>query len=257
MFDNLRKNKIILSLYYFYKSLGEFFSFGIFAYAANLTWFIKDYISLKKKSKNKVTPFRVHALYPNLRDKTSFTPVDPVYFLQDTWAAKKIFDIKPAIHYDVGSSVKTMGILSQYVPVVMIDIRPIGISLNNMDFKQGTILKLPLEDNSIASISSLCVIEHIGLGRYGDPIDESGSEKAIKELCRVTKPGGCILFSVPVYRENCILFNAHRMFERVYILDLFSECYLQEEKYILGNALNDSFIDSENFQVGLFMFIKK
>lgn len=85
-------------------------------------------------------------------------------------------------------------------------------------FKKGSILELPFEDNSIQTLSSLCVVEHIGLGRYGDPVDSFGSEKAIKELKRVLQVGGIILFSVPVDNENKIYFNAHRAFAREYIL---------------------------------------
>jgi len=67
----------------------------------------------------------------------------------------------------------------------MVDIRPIDVSLDNLFFVKGSILNLPFRNNSIESISSLCVVEHIGLGRYGNVIDPYGSEKAIKELKRV------------------------------------------------------------------------
>jgi hypothetical protein len=53
--------------------------------------------------------------------------------------------------------------------------------LENLFFKEGSILALPFESGSIKSLSSLCVVEHIGLGRYGDEIDPFGSESAIKE----------------------------------------------------------------------------
>jgi hypothetical protein len=41
------------------------------------------------------------------------------------------------------------------------------------------------------------VVEHVGLGRYGDPIDANGDAQAIKELKCVLWPGGVLYFVVP------------------------------------------------------------
>jgi len=123
-------------------------------------------------------------------------------------------------------------------------------------FRKGSILELPFEDNSIESLSSLCVVEHIGLGRYGDEIDPLGSEKAIKELKRVLKVGGIILFSVPVNFENKIYFNAHRAFTREYILKLFDGFNLLEEKYIYGTKMHVNYDKDKGFGTGLYMLKK-
>ena len=150
-------------------------------------WFFKSYKNLNdRKNPN----FAKIEFYPCLFDNLSYTPLDPTYFYQDTWAAKKIFEIKPKHHVDIGSKATTIGIISQFVPTTMVDIRPIKLKLVNLFFKEGSILNLPFEDNSLESVSSLCVVEHIGLGRYGDPIDTFGSEKAIKEIKRVLAVGG-------------------------------------------------------------------
>jgi hypothetical protein len=57
----------------------------------------------------------------------------------------------------------------------------------------------------------MCVLEHVGLGRYGDSIDPEGTIKAVREIARVVAPGGTVVYSVPVGRE-LIEFNAHRRF---------------------------------------------
>ncbi|MHA3098251.1 DUF268 domain-containing protein [Acinetobacter brisouii] len=185
-----------------------------------------------------------------------YTPLEPTYFFQDSWAAKHIFILKPKHHYDVGSSVKTMGILSQFTPITLIDIRPIELELPNLYFKKGSILSLPFKDNSLDTISSLCVVEHIGLGRYGDEIDAYGSEKAIKELKRVLKIGGVILFSVPVDDDNKIYFNAHRAFTRSYILELFCDFEVLDEKYHYGKDLCGEYDKLKGFGTGLYMLRK-
>lgn len=196
--------------------------------------------------------------YPCLFDNTVQTPVDATYFYQDAWAAKKIFEIKPQHHFDIASSVKTVGIISQFVPTTMIDIRPISLNLDNLSFQKGSILELPFPDKSIESLSSLCVVEHIGLGRYGDPLDFWGSEKAIVEIKRVLKPGGTCLLSVPIDQDNIIYFNAHRAFTRDYLLSLFvDDLELIEERYIYGTEFLHHYVPEKGFGTGLYMLRKK
>ena len=219
--------------------------------------FINEYFIYKRQAKNPNFKTQYNFWYPCLSDRTTNTILDPVYFFQDTWAASKMFQYKPTSHVDIGSAVKTMGILSQFVPITMIDIRPILLKLNGLDFKEGTILDLPFPDGSQESVSSLCVIEHIGLGRYGDPIDPWGSEKSIKEIQRITKTNGIILFSVPIDDESRVYFNAHRSFTKQYIIQLFSDCELLEDKYIYKNDLVDTYDQSRGFGIGLYMFRKK
>lgn len=219
----------------------------------NILWFWSDYRRIRREGNQQFANYR---LQPCLNDKTRFTPMDPVYFFQDTWAARKIFELKPARHVDVGSSAKTIGILSQFVPVTMVDIRPLPLQLAGLEFIEGSILDLPFKDNSVASLSSLCVVEHIGLGRYGDAVDAYGSEKAIAEIRRVVAPGGVVIFSVPVDRENTVYFNAHRAFTREYVLSLFADFELLEEKYQYGNALLDAYDAARGFGTGLFLMRK-
>jgi SAM-dependent methyltransferase len=254
--SKLVENRLARSAYYSFHSLEAFFLFDLVGFIKNVKWFLSDYIEFKKQLSENSSRANIDFLYPQLRDKTKSTPIDPIYFYQDAWAARKIFNLKPIHHYDVGSAAKTIGIISQFVPTTMIDIRPLELNMENLYFKKGSILNLPLESNSINSISSLCVIEHIGLGRYGDPIDVFGSEKAIKELIRVTAPQGLMLISVPVSSADKIFFNAHRVFNRDYILNIFSNCELIEERYILGHQFLEKFSSTNEFQIGLFMFKK-
>jgi len=234
--------------------LGEYFRFRPIRFCRNIFWFLGDLLLFCKK---RVTRDAVFVLQPMLEDRSEFTPVDPVYFYQDAWAARHIFRMRPSRHVDVGSSAKTIGILSQFVPLTMVDIRPLPVTLKNLTFLKGSILKLPFQDGDVESISSLCVVEHIGLGRYGDTIDPLGTCKGIKELMRVTKKGGTILFSVPVNSENTVHFNAHRSFTRNQIIEMFDLCRLKEEQYIYELTMCDSYQPDKGFGTGLFLFKKK
>lgn len=116
-------------------SLRDQYKFNVFPFFRDLVSFLKDYKNYKKQKENLNFMLSTKYIYPCLRDKTLYTPVEPTYFFQDTWVASKIFEIKPPHHYDVGLSVKTIGIISQFVPVTMIDIRPVDLELNNLYFK--------------------------------------------------------------------------------------------------------------------------
>ncbi|MDV3001984.1 MAG: hypothetical protein N5P05_003590 [Chroococcopsis gigantea SAG 12.99] len=176
-------------------------------------------------------------LYPCLGDDTNETPIEPTYFYQDTWAFEKILAQRPDNHIDVGSHHTFVTFLSKVLPVTMVDIRPLSLPVNTLHFQQGSILDLPFESNSIESLSSLCVVEHIGLGRYGDPLDPKGTEKAIYELQRTIKPKGHLYISLPIDDENRTYFNAHRAFSEQYIMSLFSGFQVIDKAYIYGRQL--------------------
>lgn len=149
--------------------------------------------------------------FPCLTDSVPSTPFDPHYFHQGAWLARRLREQGCARHVDVGSSVMMVCVLSAHVPTVFVDYRPLRVELQNLVSLAGNILQLPFADNSVASLSSLHVIEHIGLGRYGDPLDPRGSAKASRELARVLAPGGTLYVSVPTGRD-CVCFNGHRIF---------------------------------------------
>jgi SAM-dependent methyltransferase len=176
-----------------------------------------------------------YQLYPCIGDDEAETTIEPIYFYQDQWAFEKIVQDHPQNHVDVGSHHKFVALLSKVVPVTMIDIRPLSLPLDTLKFQKGSILEMPFEDASLPSVSSLCVVEHIGLGRYGDMLDPNGTEKAIKELKRIVRPGGNLYLSIPLDDSNITYFNAHRAFTEDYLLALFRPFKVVEKRYIYGN----------------------
>jgi hypothetical protein len=184
------------------------------------------------------------------------------YFLQDIWAAKKIYEAGINHHVDVGSRID--GFVAHILPfcqVDYIDIREIDSPFSNLIFKKGSILALPYEKDSIASLSCLHVIEHIGLGRYGDPIDPHGHIKAAAELVRVLQPGGKLLIGTPVGKES-LYFDAHRVFFVESVLQMFSALKLEsfsfiddEGKRIIDNP-DTTYANNCKFGCGLFVFSK-
>ena len=221
-------------------------------------WYLRDLI--KFKVKNPKIKIKFKDLNPQLHDKTSKTSLDAHYFYQQLWLFENVLKNKPKEHVDVGSTYQMSGYLSKIVPTTFIDIRPIDAKLENLKVLDASILKLPYPDNSLESISCLHVIEHIGLGRYGDKIDPDGWKKACKELQRVLAKGGRLYLSTPVGKPR-ICFNAHRIFSPKHIMDTFKHCKLDEFCVVDDSGSFKScskmadFVNA-NYSLGIFIFRK-
>lgn len=199
--------------------------------------------------------------WPVLGENTKTTSVDPHYFYQGIWAAAHIARHKPVSHVDVGSQTDFVGYVTTVAPVTSVEIRPLKVELENFTSVLGSILAIPMPDDSVRSLSCLHVAEHIGLGRYGDPLDPKGTEKACAELARILAPEGHLYFSVPIGRERTE-FNAHRIHRPSSILKYFSGLHLVEFSAItdagayIQNADISAF-DNARYACGLFLFTKE
>jgi len=227
----------------------------------NVPKFIKffySYIKYKKSSSNE--ELKISDLYACINDNTKTTPFDAHYFYQGVWSFRKIKETGIKEHVDVGSEIRWLGLLSTITKVIFIDIRPFKTDLKDLIVKKGNILNMPFEDNSIFSLSSLHVAEHIGLGRYGDKLDPEGTKKACKELSRILAINGNLYFSVPVGKEKTF-FNAHRVHSPRTIVDYFKNLTLIElsgitdsGKFIENIAIE--LLENSKYACGLFWFRK-
>lgn len=182
-------------------------------------WYLRDLRRFRKLAGGAAgAPWR--DTWPELHDKTASSSVDAHYFYQDNWALRLVARNKPARHVDVGSRIDTVSHMAATVPVTFIDIRPLEADLEGLDARAGSVLAMPFPDGSLESLSCLHVAEHVGLGRYGDPLDPEGTKKAAGELARVLAPGGNLYFSLPVGRPR-VCFNAHRIHSPRTILEHF------------------------------------
>ena len=207
-------------------------------------------------------PMRTVDINPQLSDRVSVTPIDRHYTYHPAWAARVLAKTQPNKHVDISSTVNFCTIVSAFVPVEFYDFRPAPIVLSGLYAGAANLTQLHFPSDSIASLSCMHVIEHIGLGRYGDPLDPDGDLKAISELVRVVAPGGDLLVATPVGQPR-VAFNAHRVYDYEtfarYFLPLeLVEFTLIEEHGVGGLVVAPSLerVRAEYYACGCFWFRK-
>ena len=225
---------------------------------------LKDYFAYKKIDTSKRFSISPTNFFPQIKDKTIETGFDRHYVYHTAWAARKVKTIAPAKHIDISSSLYFCAIVSAFVDVDFYDYRPAKLNLSNLKSLHGDLHKLPFESKTVQSISCMHTIEHIGLGRYGDPLDVDGDIKAIDELKRVVTVGGNLLFVTPVGRPK-IEFNAHRIYSYEQIMSYFEGFELKEFSLIpeyeknggLIEHADPNLVNKERYACGCFWFVKK
>lgn len=213
----------------------------------------------KKQGGTSEPPIR---FWPCLLDKTPTTKFDRHYIYHTAWAARILRRTQPLFHTDIASSLYFASIVSAFIPVEFYDYRPPHISLDQLHCQHADLLQLPFLSASLHSLSCMHVIEHVGLGRYGDPLDYLGDIKAMEELQRVLAPGGNLLLVIPMGAPQ-IFFNAHRVYSPKDILRIFSPLSLQDFYFIPDDISqhpihhpSDSFVLAQNYGCGCFWFQK-
>ena len=216
---------------------------------------------VRYKGMNGAERTRLVDTYPCLNDRTATSSVLRHYFFQDRWAFARIRENSATQHVDVGSRLDFIGFLTTLRKVTFVDIRPFVVPVDNLDSREGSILAMPYPDASVHSLSCLHVAEHIGLGRYGDPLDPAGTKKACAELQRILAVGGHLYFSLPVGKPR-VCFNAHRIHSPAQILAFFSELSLVElsgitdDKRFIRNV-DPELLTQSDYACGLFHFTRK
>lgn len=201
--------------------------------------------------------------YICLDDKTQETGFDRHYIYHPAWAAGVLSKTQPHRHTDISSTLNFCAIVSAFFPVDFYDYRPAPLSLSGLNSRAANLLGLPFADGSVESLSCMHVIEHIGLGRYGDPIDPNGDIKAVRELCRVLQPGGNLLVVVPV-GDARVQFNAHRVYKHRDFISYFYGLELVEfalipdgpAPYGLLYSPSEDEVNSQKYGCGCYWFRK-
>lgn len=159
---------------------------------------------------------RITDLYPIFDDfRLSAGSASGHYFHQDLLVAQLIHEAAPKRHIDVGSRVDGfVAHVASFRPIEVIDIRPMPASEHaNIRFIQADLNSLGTALQACSdSVSCLHVLEHLGLGRYGDPVDPDAHRRGLSALAGMVAHGGRLYVSSPIGLPR-VCFNAHRVFD--------------------------------------------
>ena len=164
-----------------------------------------------------------------LNEDTPSMSFDFDYLVFCGWAARRLWEARPARHVDIGSypffaacAAPMAGSFEFY------DLRPISAPIRGLTCGAADLTCLPFPDGSVESLSCLHALEHVGLGRYGDKLDVRGDVAAAAELHRVLAPGGQLLLVVPMCNPPFIGFNDARRYGYGQVMDLFPAMAVEE-----------------------------
>lgn len=199
--------------------------------------------------------------------KKSAGSVDPHYFNQDILVAAQIFQKNPARHVDIGSRLEGfIAHVASFRPIEVFDIRPVKTEIPNIIFRQADLMQ-PADDllECCDSLSSLHVIEHFGLGRYGDPVDLNGHLKGFLNLTKMVKPGGNLYLSFPIGRSR-VEYNSCRIFDPNEVFSWAGAETLKLERFAFVDDSGRVYPESQpeiaakmalSYGCGIYTFVKK
>ena len=231
-----------------------------------LPWFILDYYKFQKKNTTKLI------FSPVLHDKLEESgSTNSEYFWQDLLVARWINKANPRKHVDIGSRIDGfVSHVASFREIEVFDIRPINEKIPGVSFKQADLMTSnflsKINEEYCDSLSCLHALEHFGLGRYGDPIDNQGSEKGLENMASLIQKDGCFYLSLPIGQER-VEFNANRVFDPHYIIKIAAKNSLFLKsltivnssgfvKEITPNKKELKKLSLDLYNLGIFIFIK-
>jgi len=221
-----------------------------------LSFFMKDYRTLEEQLADGRSPFSVEKFYPCVDERSEQGGVaSGHYFHQDLLVASRIFKNNPHRHVDIGSRIDGfVAHVASFREIEVLDIRNLPGDILNIRFTKGDIMDArSIRVDYCDSLSSLHVIEHLGLGRYGDPVNCDGHLTGLRNMHAMLQQGGKFYLSAPIGPQR-IEFNAHRVFSVAYLVDILVKdyridafSYVNDEGKLIRNASLDSTETARDF----------
>lgn len=199
------------------------------------------------------------------------------YFLQDLEVARRIHATAPRRVLDVGSRVDGfVAHVAAFRTIEVIDVRPLPAGIAGVVFHQADISNITAVRAHFGldggpgyadAVTCLHVIEHVGLGRYGDPLDPDGPARALETLAALVVPRGRLYLSTPVGRPR-VEFNANRVFDPEALVAMARAHGLRADRLTVigtGGRIDEVVVSQETFRelaaqpyhLGMFEFVRE
>lgn len=223
--------------------------------------FLYDYIHVKDGLSKRFS-VEIKSWLPILTDSKGDMAYDVHYVYHCAWAIRMLEKYGIKKHTDISSSLMFCAMASSNIKIAHYDFRIPNIELSNLTVGREDLSNLTFANDSIDSLSCMHVIEHIGLGRYGDPLNPDGDLVASRELSRVLAKDGLLFLVVPVGKVSVVRFNAHRIYSYDAVLEMFNTLALESFSFVNDDsepprlkidALRSDTLSS-NYGCGCFVF---
>ena len=143
-----------------------------------------------------------------------------------------------ALEFGCTRSALALQLASLGYDVVGVDLRPYKLTHPNLSFFQGNLLELDTDTKApFDLVTVISVIEHVGLGTYGEQASQTELAEVTAKLVDVLRPGGKLIVTLPVGRPSVDQFE--RSFQPDEVLQLFNrtplaltaECYFRRKRW--------------------------
>ncbi|MGH3008140.1 MAG: class I SAM-dependent methyltransferase [Gaiellaceae bacterium] len=137
------------------------------------------------------------------------------------------------LDFGSGNGMMALGAAFAGNDVVAVDLEPEQYAFHpdGIDYVQGDLNALPLEQGSFDQIVNCSTVEHAGLaGRYGSVDDAEADLRAMEKMSSLLKPGGDMVLTIPVGRD-AVYAPLHRIYGQERLPRLLEHWEIREERY--------------------------
>ena len=203
-------------------------------------------MDITSKPVSLINMLRRYAEQISLKSKNDYSNYvnTPIKFIREEWYVnERIVEIafahkhisfngigKRALEFGCTRSELALQLASLGYEVLGVDLRKYPFTHPRLKFFQHNILDFE-DDEGYDYITAISVIEHIGLGAYGETRRETDLQLVMNKLSSILKPGGVLIITVPfgqAYQDKFL-----RSFTRADVVNLFKsdDINLVDEKY--------------------------
>lgn len=95
-----------------------------------------------------------------------------------------------------------------------VDISMWDVNFPGFKSEVGDLKNLKHKDGSFDAVAIISTVEHCGLARFREDVDEDGDIRAMKEMWRVIRKGGYCILTVPYGKSFRVHENKHRVYDK-------------------------------------------
>lgn len=196
---------------------------------------IAEYLAYMREQFSRADAYRAAraegSVFETIRDRSTPHRITPQQ-AQFLFASNALVRIAPKQINDIASHRDWLIGVGAGIKLHTLDVRDADVRLLSEQVWLGRAEELPWGGESVECLTSLCSIEHFGLGAYGDPFDTHGDYKAVSEMIRVLRPGGSLVLTTTVnLTHSFATFNIHRIYELEALRSMFTGLEIVEEQF--------------------------